>query len=251
MSGQLIVIVSISQMGKDHYANELRNSLDQYLKTNFWKSSTNPKTREIEFIEPLPEEKELAKINEVVYPTIYKVRERRKDDPKNVVCVKSDGEIPEEFDLSYKIYDTQTVAYSSKEISDLLRNDKLVILTTGSVEIAKALKENLPNNCTTVKIAGTYLGEEGMAKVEAKRFGLDVTDEKVITSARKRSKYIDDHIEELEAFNADITLTNAHAIAPWLNKGKYNTTECATEILDEVFLQAWKNQRSQKKENTL
>ncbi len=251
MVGQLVVIVSISQMGKDYYAKQIESEFDRYKKIHFWRSGENPKTGEIEYIEPIPEEKELLKIDEVVYPTIYKVRNRRKDDTENVVCVESVNDIPSEFDLRYTVYGSQTVAYSSKEIETLLKTGKLVILTTGSVEMAETLKTLLPNNCTTVKIAGAYLGEEGMAKVEAKRFDLDVTDEKVKTSAQKRSEFIEKNIEKLENFEADITLTNAHAIAPWLNKGKYDAKECAVEILDEVFLQAWKNQRTEQKESEI
>jgi len=119
----------------------------------------------------------------VFEPSVYKVRERRVNDENFVVCVNKKEEIPSEFDLKYVVDQNQHFAYSSKEIKQALEENKIILLSTQSIELAALLKKTYGTQCLDAKIVRDphkqYVSE--VIKNELKRKGISESQSEYLT----------------------------------------------------------------------
>lgn len=206
MKGILITLCSISQIGKDYIAENLKKEL------------------------------EVQAGKDVVYPTVYKTRNKRVSDPENLICVEREGDIPKEFSLRYLVHGEQVVAYSENEIAKALEEGKIVILTSGSVSAVQKLKKDFGEDCISVRVMGGYKNEKQIAQTEAKRYGLDVNDQKVQASAKSRFENFGYMKSELEDYEADYDIINYWSINKYLESGPNSLLGQIRDLAGEVAL---------------
>lgn len=136
------------------------------------------------------------------------IRLGKKTDDENIVCVDSEEQIPEEFNLRYKIYVTQTTAYNQQEITKFLEAGNIVILTLGRVKMAEQLKKIFGEDCLSVRVSGAYGTEEMIREKEAERRGISPDDPSLIEFAKNRFDDILRLVAELVEYQADFNVRN-------------------------------------------
>lgn len=205
--GFLISILSPSQMGKDKIAEMIIDNIDG---------------------QASDEEKR------VTYPTVYKIRKRRVNDKDYIKTVEKEEEIPEEFDLRYKVNQDQVIAYSSEELMTKINNGQIPIIVTASVELVEKLKEIYKGKHIDIKILGALPSEKKLEKEEIKRFGGNYT-EAVQESIENRLNYQEKNAKQIEEHNSDLIFRNHYTISKYLATGKYATSDAVEELVFDIF----------------
>ena len=165
------------------------------------------------------------------------IRLGKKTDDENIVCVDSEEQIPEEFNLRYKIYVTQTTAYNQQEITKFLEAGNIVILTLGSVKMAEQLKEIFGEDCLSVRVSGAYGTEEMIREKEAERRGICPDDPSLIEFAKNRFDDILRLVAELVEYQADFNVRNwwTYPGGKYLATGPHDITEQINRIAGAAY----------------
>ncbi len=175
MKGTLVIIYSMSQMGKDYIANQLMEYIrilpyyDEYLQKAIGIHYTSDEIDELYDTLNWHSEK-LSGLIKVGYADVYKVRQRRKDDPQYIHTVDSESEIPSEFSLRETTSFGQTMAYNPQMIEQSINNGEIVFLVTTNLKLTKFLKEQYKSDCEIVKIIGRAKTENQIKEYETRRY---------------------------------------------------------------------------------
>ena len=229
MKGKLIIFLAASQIGKDYCADYLIRRANE---------TGNLFDIPIDFR----------------YATAYKVRKRREDDPAYIHCVNDEKEIPKEFDLSIKVIDSQTVAYSSCEIEQGIKDKKGIVICATSVELVEKLKARFPQETISILILGGIKTFKSISETEAKRYGTTIDNPIVVASAEKRYKNLEQNIAQLNNYyeKADYILRNRYSISRYLDHDssriKKELNSLCFSILQEMDIWGHKRKRIQRGE---
>ena len=178
MKGTLVVIYSMSQMGKDYVAKKLMEYIrilpyyDEYLQDAMGIHYSPDEIDELYDTLNWHNEK-LPGLIKFSYADVYKVRKRRKDDMPYIHTVESECEIPIEFSLRQKTSFGQVTAYNPQMIDESINNGEIVFLVTTSLGLTKQLKEKFKSNCEIVKIIGRAKTKKQIREYETKRYPND------------------------------------------------------------------------------
>ncbi len=178
MKGKLVVIYSMSQMGKDYIAKELMEHIrilpyyDEYLQNALGIHYTPDEIDELYDTLNWHKEK-LPGLIKVRYADVYKVRKKRKDDLPYIHTVDNENDIPSDFSLRQKTSFGQVLAYNPQMIEQQINNGEIVFLVTTNLELTKLLKTQFKKDCEVVKIIGRAKSKKQIMEYENKRYPND------------------------------------------------------------------------------